>query len=55
MILSSIMNLASSDVVIIALVCFVLFGAKQLPKWAKGLRETRDELKKIVDGEEEKK
>lgn len=51
---ASIMNLEGSNLVIIALVIFVLFGAKQIPKWARSLRETRDELRKTFEDEEPK-
>lgn len=46
---STIFNLAGPDLLIIFCIFFLLFGAKQIPKWAKSLRQTRDELNKLHD------
>lgn len=52
--ISSILNLAGPDIVTLALICFILFGAKAIPKWARSIKETRDELRKMNDDKEDK-
>lgn len=41
-------NLASTDLVVIAIVFLLLFGARLIPRWARALRETRDELNDLT-------
>ena len=38
-------NLAGPDLLVIGVIVFFLFGAKQLPKWSKGIAESIRELK----------
>lgn len=45
-------NLAGPDFILIAIVFVLLFGAKLLPKWARSLRETKDEIEKLHDDKE---
>lgn len=39
-------NIGTTEIIIIAVVLMVLFGAKKLPEFAKGLGESGKELKK---------
>ena len=55
-------NIGTTEIIIIAVVLMVLFGAKKLPEFARGLGESGKELKKasrefksaITEDEEEK-
>ena len=38
--------LGSTELIVIVLIIFILFGAKSLPKFAKSLGEARKELQK---------
>lgn len=40
-------NLSTLEIIVIALVVFLLFGGKKLSEWARGLGETGKEIKKI--------
>lgn len=51
---ATLFNLMGPDIVIIAAIVLLLFGGSFIPKWAKGLRESRDEFRKIVDTEDNK-
>jgi sec-independent protein translocase protein TatA len=56
-------NISTAEILIIAIVLMILFGAKKLPEFARGLGESGRELKKaskelreaIVEDPEEKK
>ena len=39
-------NIGTTEIIIIAVVLMILFGAKKLPEFAKGLGESGKELKK---------
>ena len=39
----------STEIIIIVLIVFLLFGAKSLPKFAKSIGEARKELQKSMD------
>ena len=39
-------NIGTTEIIIIAVVLMVLFGAKKLPEFARGLGESGKELKK---------
>lgn len=39
-------NIGSTEIIIIAIVIFVLFGGKKMTEWGKGLGEAGRELKK---------
>ena len=41
--------IGSTELIVIVLIVFVLFGAKSLPKFAKSLGEARKELQKGFD------
>jgi sec-independent protein translocase protein TatA len=41
--------IGSTEIIIIVLIVFILFGAKSLPKFAKSLGEARKELQKGFD------
>lgn len=41
----------TTELIIIVLVIFILFGAKSLPKFAKSLGEARKELQKSMETE----
>ena len=41
----------TTELIIIVLVVFILFGAKSLPKFAKSLGEARKELQKSMETE----
>ena len=40
--------LGSTELIVIVLIIFILFGAKSLPKFAKSLGEARKELQKAL-------
>jgi sec-independent protein translocase protein TatA len=44
---ASILNLAGPDLVIILMIVLLLFGAKRIPKLARGIRESLQEFKRI--------
>ena len=56
-------NIGTTEIIIIAVVLMILFGAKKLPEFARGLGESGKELKKaskefkdaLTDEEEAKK
>ena len=50
--MATITNFFGMDTFVIAGVSLLLFGAKLLPTWARSLRQTRDELKKISEENE---
>jgi sec-independent protein translocase protein TatA len=41
-------NLGTTEIILIALVLLVLFGAKKIPEFARGLGESGKELKKAT-------
>lgn len=45
----------SQELIIIALIIFVLFGASAIPKFAKSLGQAKKEFEKGVDKEEKEK
>lgn len=53
MILSSLFNLAGPDVLIIAAVMVMLFGAKKLPELARGMGQAAREFAKAKDGKDD--
>jgi TatA/E family protein of Tat protein translocase len=46
------MGLGPTEIMIICGAVFILFGAKQLPKWARAMGEAKKELGKLVDDDE---
>lgn len=44
----------TTELIIIVLIVFILFGAKSLPKFAKSLGEARKELQKSMEEASEK-
>ena len=48
------MNFGLTEILIIALIIILLFGARKLPELAKGLGSSIKEFKKGIDDEEEK-
>ena len=40
----------STELIVIVLIIFILFGAKSIPKFAKSIGEARKELQKGLDG-----
>ena len=48
-VISSIMNLAGPDLIIILLIVLVLFGAKKLPELARGMGQAVKEFQKAKD------
>ena len=48
-------NIGTVEILIIAAVLMVLFGAKKIPEFAKGLGEASSEFKKGLKGEAKKK
>ena len=53
MILASLFNLAGPDVLIIAAIMVMLFGAKKLPELARGIGQAAREFAKAKDGKDE--
>ncbi|KAA3609972.1 MAG: twin-arginine translocase TatA/TatE family subunit [Calditrichaeota bacterium] len=49
------MNFGTTEILIIAFIIVLLFGAKKLPDLAKGLGSSIKQFKKGMDEEEEKK
>lgn len=47
-------NIGTVEIIIIALVLMILFGAKKIPEFAKGLGEAGSEFKKGLKGEDKK-
>tara|TARA_A100000164_G_C21615165_1_gene634024 strand:+ start:293 stop:478 length:186 start_codon:yes stop_codon:yes gene_type:complete len=41
----------STELIVIVLIIFILFGAKSIPKFAKSIGEARKELQKSVEGD----
>lgn len=44
-------NIGTAEIIIIALVLMILFGAKKIPEFAKGLGEAGSEFKKGLKGD----
>ena len=47
------MGLGPTEIVILVVAILVLFGAKQIPKWGRALGQTKKELGKLVDDEDD--
>ena len=45
-------NFGTQEIIIIALILFLLFGGRKLPEFGRGLGESFKELKKALRGEE---
>jgi len=48
-------NIGTVEIIIIALVLMILFGAKKIPEFAKGLGEAGSEFKKGLKGDKTQK
>ncbi|MEN8252803.1 MAG: twin-arginine translocase TatA/TatE family subunit [Patescibacteria group bacterium] len=48
-------NIGTFEIVVIALVILMLFGAKKLPEFAKGLVDSKKEFKKSFEDKSQKK
>jgi sec-independent protein translocase protein TatA len=48
-------NIGSLEIVLILVVLMILFGAKKIPEFARGLGQAGSEFKKGLEGEAEKK
>ena len=49
------MNFGMTEILIVAFIIVLLFGAKKLPELAKGLGSSIKQFKKGIDEDEEKK
>jgi len=47
------MGLGPTEIMMIVGAVFLLFGAKQIPKWARAMGEAKKELGKLVDEDDE--
>lgn len=47
-------NIGTTEIIIILVVLMILFGAKKIPEFARGLGEAGTEFKKGLKGEEKK-
>jgi TatA/E family protein of Tat protein translocase len=41
--------IGSTELIVIGLIVFILFGARSIPKFAKSIREARQEFQKGID------
>lgn len=48
-------NIGTVEILIIALVLMIIFGAKKIPEFARGLGEAGSEFKKGLKGDEDAK
>jgi sec-independent protein translocase protein TatA len=48
-------NIGSFEIILILVVLMILFGAKKIPEFAKGLGQAGNEFKKGLQGQEDNK